>query len=238
MFPISCIPKSSGVPLLAPVNSVAPVITGTAEVGEVLSASTGTWSGVPSSYAYQWQRNDGGGWVSIGGATSSTYEVVEADEECTLRVGGIASNAAGAGAEAFSEATAEVPAAPSGVAEVTTFDFTGLDSGQFDVGAAPAPYVLLSGASGRRYIWFQVTEGIDPAPGETDGGMEVDASSASDETNAEAFKVAVNADADWSASRAGAVVTVMDAASADRVDATMGTSGVVVVVTTQGEDPA
>ena len=57
-----------------PSNSGAPAITGTAQEGQTLTCSTGTWSGSPT-YTYQWKRNGN----NIGGATSSTYLVALAD---------------------------------------------------------------------------------------------------------------------------------------------------------------
>jgi hypothetical protein len=57
-----------------PVNTVAPAITGTAQEGQTLTCSTGTWSGSPS-YNYQWKRNGS----NIGSATNSTYTLVTAD---------------------------------------------------------------------------------------------------------------------------------------------------------------
>ena len=61
---------------LLPVNSVAPVISGTATVGSILTSTTGTWIGtLPITYTYQWLRNGS----NIGGATSSTYTLVTAD---------------------------------------------------------------------------------------------------------------------------------------------------------------
>lgn len=59
----------------APVNTVAPVVSGTVVVGQTLSTTNGTWSNSPTSYTYQWRR----GGANIGGATSSTYTVVSAD---------------------------------------------------------------------------------------------------------------------------------------------------------------
>lgn len=59
----------------APVNSVAPAITGTAAEGETLTVSNGTWSNTPDAYAYIWQR-DG---VPIPGASESTYELTADD---------------------------------------------------------------------------------------------------------------------------------------------------------------
>lgn len=60
----------------APVNTVLPEISGVLEVGETLSASTGTWTGTtPITYAYQWKRNG----VDIPGATNSTYVAQAAD---------------------------------------------------------------------------------------------------------------------------------------------------------------
>jgi len=58
----------------APSNSVAPAITGTAQEGQTLTCSTGTWSGSPT-YAYQWKRNGS----NIGSATNATYTLVTAD---------------------------------------------------------------------------------------------------------------------------------------------------------------
>ena len=57
-----------------PSNSVAPAITGTAQEGQTLTCSTGTWSGSPT-YTYQWKRNGS----NIGSATNSTYTLVTAD---------------------------------------------------------------------------------------------------------------------------------------------------------------
>lgn len=39
-----------------PVNTVAPVVSGTAQQGQTLSATQGTWSPAGDSYTYQWQR--------------------------------------------------------------------------------------------------------------------------------------------------------------------------------------
>lgn len=64
------------------VNTVAPAITGTAQVGETLTVSNGTWTGTPapSGYAYQWLADD----EDIEGATASTYELTEAEVEAVI----------------------------------------------------------------------------------------------------------------------------------------------------------
>ena len=56
--------------------------------GETLSASSGTWTGNPTSYAYQWQDCDTAGdeCSSIGGATSSSYKPTAKDVGDTVRV--------------------------------------------------------------------------------------------------------------------------------------------------------
>lgn len=88
----------------APDNTVLPAITGTAETDELLTASTGTWTGSPTpSYSYQWLR-DG---ETIPGATASTYTIVVADEGHKIRVLVTATNVNGV-ASALSAETATV----------------------------------------------------------------------------------------------------------------------------------
>jgi hypothetical protein len=64
----------------APSNSIAPAITGTAQEGQTLTCSTGTWSGSPT-YTYQWKRNG----TNIGSATNSTYVLVSADVSQSIK---------------------------------------------------------------------------------------------------------------------------------------------------------
>jgi hypothetical protein len=64
----------------APANTVAPVITGTTQVGQVLSVSDGTWSPTWSTFAYQWLRNGG----AISAATANTYTLASGDLGATI----------------------------------------------------------------------------------------------------------------------------------------------------------
>jgi hypothetical protein len=60
----------------APVNTVAPAVTGFVAVGQTLTTTDGTWTGTPTpTYTYQWQRDTGSGWADISGKTASTYVV-------------------------------------------------------------------------------------------------------------------------------------------------------------------
>ena len=78
-------------PSYAPVNTVAPVISGTAVVGQTLTTTNGTWTNSPSSYSYQWKR----GGVNISLATSSTYVLVAADAGTNITCEVTATNSAG-----------------------------------------------------------------------------------------------------------------------------------------------
>jgi hypothetical protein len=96
-------------PPAAPANTVLPVVSGSAVEGETLSASNGSWSGSPTSYAYQWQdcNASGGGCASIASASASSYKLVAGDVGHTVRVVVTASNANGS-TPASSAATAVV----------------------------------------------------------------------------------------------------------------------------------
>ena len=95
-------PQSGGAgPPPPPASSVAPVVSGTTTVGSTLSCTQGTWTGSPTSYAYQWLR----GGVNIPGATASTYLTVTADGGTSVGCMVTASNAGGS-ASATSNALA------------------------------------------------------------------------------------------------------------------------------------
>ena len=79
-----------------PVNTAAPVISGSLTVGSTLSCTQGTWSNSPTSYAYQWQR----GGTNISGATSSTYVTVSADGGTSVGCLVTATNASGSASQA------------------------------------------------------------------------------------------------------------------------------------------
>ena len=67
---------------VAPTNTVAPAVTGSAVEGQVLTCSTGTWTGTaPITYAYQWQRDAS----NISGATASTRTLTSDDVGTSVR---------------------------------------------------------------------------------------------------------------------------------------------------------
>src|SRR5438128_515861 len=71
-----------------PANTAPPSISGTPTVGQTLTASDGTWSNNPTSFAYQWQRCDADVAIcsNIVDATSQTYGIQTGDLGYRLRV--------------------------------------------------------------------------------------------------------------------------------------------------------
>jgi hypothetical protein len=99
-----------------PVNLTPPRISGTARVGETLSVSSGTWSGGPSSFSYQWFSCNSSldSCNEIPAATGSSYRISAGDPGRRLIAGVIASNAGGDSDEEPSNPTDPVlPAVPT-----------------------------------------------------------------------------------------------------------------------------
>lgn len=76
---------------ILPVNSVAPVISGSSVVGQTLSSTTGTWSNSPTSYGYQWRANA----TNITNATSNTFTLTITQAGANITCNVTATNQAG-----------------------------------------------------------------------------------------------------------------------------------------------
>jgi hypothetical protein len=103
-----------------PANSALPTISGTAQQGQKLSATPGTWSNSPSSYTYQWQDCLQSGCSNISGAGASTYTPQSSDVGETIDVIVTATNGGGT-ASATSPQTQSVTAQPATTFSGPTF---------------------------------------------------------------------------------------------------------------------
>ena len=134
-----------------PANTDLPTISGSAQDGQTLSSTTGTWTNSPTSFGYQWRRCDSGGanCANIGGATASTYQLASADIGSTVRVSVTATNAGGS-TSAASNQTAVVVAAPPTNTAVPTISGTAQE-GQ-TLTASPGTW---TGAPTFSYQWLR-----------------------------------------------------------------------------------
>ncbi|NDG31716.1 hypothetical protein EB118_16805, partial [bacterium] len=83
---------SGTIPAVAPTNTVAPTISGTAAYNNTLSVTTGTWTGSTGiNYTYQWRV----GTTNIAGATGSSYTLNYDQTNTTVNVQVTATNAGG-----------------------------------------------------------------------------------------------------------------------------------------------
>jgi hypothetical protein len=128
----------------APVNQSPPTISGTTQVGQTLTASTGQWESTATiAYAYNWRRCDsnGGSCSNISGATDKSYTLKDVDQGNTLRVRVVARNNDGSNAST-SVPTGVVSAKPAPPpTSVNGCPTSG--SGALDVNAVAPPARLL-----------------------------------------------------------------------------------------------
>jgi len=111
--PTSAVSPAGTPPTARPANIVPPQISGTAQVGVILTSTVGTWSGAPKKFAYHWRRCDatGSACVAIQHATQSHYTLTPDDIGSTLSLVVTATGAGGA-TSAITAATGVVAAAP------------------------------------------------------------------------------------------------------------------------------
>lgn len=102
-------PVQSAIVTGAPLGLVLPVVSGTVATGNVLSSTTGSWSGYPTVTpgSFQWQRcnSSGSSCVSIPGATSTSYTVTSADLGSSLRFTLYGRNSLGSAFERSAQST-------------------------------------------------------------------------------------------------------------------------------------
>ena len=149
-----------------PANSPAtgmPTISGTAQVGETLTADT---SGIAdadgltnATFSYQWIHSDGGTDTDISGATGSSYTLADGDVDRTVKVGVSFEDDAGHRKTLTSAATAVVAARPNSpatgaptisgtaqVGETLTASTSGIQDGDGRTGAVFSYQWLADGA--------------------------------------------------------------------------------------------
>jgi hypothetical protein len=99
---------------LAPVNTVAPVLSGASTVGQTLTVTNGTWTNTPISFSYAWKLN---GSPISGAANQNTYVLTSGENggnvTCTV-------TAANSGGSASATSNAIGPIGTSGAAPTNT----------------------------------------------------------------------------------------------------------------------
>jgi len=156
---------------ISPVGSFeekpTPTVSGTAAVGGLLTAHTGTWVATPSSFDYQWLRDS----AVIGGATSSTYSVSGADVAARLSVRVTAKRTGFTDASATSSSTDVVVASDFSSAGSVSITHSGSSVGDTLTAAAsgwsPTP-------DSYTYQWLRDGAAISGATGSTYDIADVD----------------------------------------------------------------
>ncbi len=170
-----------GVSAAPPVNTVAPVVSGTAEIGQTLSTTDGTWTGDPTIvFTYQWKRAG----ANIGGATASTYLLAAADNAQSITCAVTGTNAVGSASAVSNAVVAGLPVntvapviaitAGSGYVGSTYTRTAGTWSSGVATGQWRADGVAIAGETGATYTMTLAREGQAITYRETNNGATAD----------------------------------------------------------------
>jgi len=139
---------SSGTPGgAAPQPRKLPSIQGSSQVGQVLTAQVGTWTGSPTSYSYQWRRCAPGGTACtpITGAGGATYTTTPGDIGSVISLTVTAIGKGGAGSATAPPSAVITPAPVPAPAIGTTIAQTG-QAGAVTTGSGVATATWQPGA--------------------------------------------------------------------------------------------
>lgn len=103
-------------PFQHPANVMAPLLAGSAQFGQIMSASSGAWSGSPPlTITSEWLRCDSTGeaCVVIAGAVATSYQLGAEEIGMTIRVRVTATNPAGSAQATSGTSAAVLPPPPS-----------------------------------------------------------------------------------------------------------------------------
>ena len=123
-----------------PVNTSAPTITGLAQSGQTLTASTGVWTNNPTSFTYVWNRCSPG-CSALGSAMPSTFLLGAADVGSTITVTVTGANSAGNGTAATSAPTSTVTTGPATQVIAAGTSATNLPTETVWPGSQNPPYI-------------------------------------------------------------------------------------------------
>jgi hypothetical protein len=111
--PTAAVTPAGTAPTAVPTNTSPPAIVGTAQVGQGLTSSVGTWTGAPKKFAYRWRRCNASGasCVAIPHAAQSHYTLTPDDIGTTLSLV-VTATGAGGSTSATTVPSSVVVAAP------------------------------------------------------------------------------------------------------------------------------
>jgi uncharacterized repeat protein (TIGR01451 family) len=129
---------------IPPLNLTLPVLSGTAQSGQTLATTNGTWqSSSPLSFTYRWRRCTSGVCANIAGATTAAYALTDADVGSTVDAVVSATNTGG-GTDANATATVAVAAAPTSGGGGTSGGSSG-GGGSSSGGSPGSPDLVVTG---------------------------------------------------------------------------------------------